>query len=335
MFFSLEALKAKKGDCLLVHFGTSDQPTLLVIDGGPSGVYRQSLQKRLKDLQLSRAPDGSLDIHLMLVSHIDDDHIKGILDLTRELRESRAEKKMPMCKVKTLWHNSFDDVVGNHVDTFIEETQSDLGAAAINGEFTPDLALDHPEAAMLVASVPQGRQLRDDAKLLEFVVNKPFDSIVEASGGANIDPPLATGLDVVVVGPTADRVEAFQEKWDKELKKRNLDQPDTISAADYLDKSVWNLASIVVLLRSGDKEILLTGDGRGDYILEGMEDAGLFENGKRHISILKVPHHGSSNNVEPDFFRAHNRGSLRHIRRRITWKSECRDAENDIRCAPG
>ena len=49
--------------------------------------------------------------------------------------------------------------------------------------------------------------------------------------------------------------------------------------------------------------MLLTGDARGDKILEGMELAGLLErNGKKHVDLLKVPHHGSDNNMEPIFF---------------------------------
>ena len=36
--FSLEVVRARKGDCLLLHYGTEKQPRLGLIDGGPSGV---------------------------------------------------------------------------------------------------------------------------------------------------------------------------------------------------------------------------------------------------------------------------------------------------------
>ncbi len=302
MYFTMEALKAKKGDSLLIHVGTRQSPTLLVVDGGPSGVYRRSLKKRLHALRDERAPGGSLPIRLLMVSHIDDDHIKGILDLTRELREQKADQALPSFEIAGLWHNSFDDVVGNHVDAFVEAAHGQLGPAAVSGEFVPDLALANPEAAMVVASVPQGRQLRDDARLLGLSVNAPFDSVVASAAGAVVDPPIADGLDVVVLGPNPERVRAFQQEWDRELRRRGLDRPEDVDVAAYLDRSVWNLASIVVLLRAHGKEMLLTGDGRGDYILEGLEEAGLLRDGRRHIDLLKLPHHGSSNNVELGFF---------------------------------
>src|SRR5262249_39319588 len=76
---------------------------------------------------------------------------------------------------------------------------------------------------------------------------------------------------------------------------------DTLAA--YVDKSVPNLSSIVVLARSHGKSILLTGDARGDKILEGLEKIGeVAPGGKLHVDILKVPHHGSSNNLDRDFF---------------------------------
>ena len=49
--------------------------------------------------------------------------------------------------------------------------------------------------------------------------------------------------------------------------------------AAFVDKSVPNLSSIVVLAELGGKSMLLTGDARGDKILEGMELAGLLETG--------------------------------------------------------
>ena len=49
---------------------------------------------------------------------------------------------------------------------------------------------------------------------------------------------------------------------------------------------------------------LLTGDARGDKILEGLELVNLMEKGGTvHVDVLKVPHHGSAHNLEDDFFR--------------------------------
>jgi hypothetical protein len=57
------------------------------------------------------------------------------------------------------------------------------------------------------------------------------------------------------------------------------------------------------MVESGDKSILLTGDARGDKILAGLESTGVIEDGgKLHVDVLKVPHHGSANNLTRSFF---------------------------------
>lgn len=51
------------------------------------------------------------------------------------------------------------------------------------------------------------------------------------------------------------------------------------------------------------KRILLTGDGRGDHTLEGLEKAGFMTpGGKMDVDILKMPHHGSVRDVAPEYF---------------------------------
>ncbi|MCA8950253.1 MAG: hypothetical protein KDE27_12180, partial [Planctomycetes bacterium] len=66
-----------------------------------------------------------------------------------------------------------------------------------------------------------------------------------------------------------------------------------------------NLASIMFLLESGGKSVLLTGDGHWQDVLHGLENAGRLDaEGRLHVDALKVPHHGSEHNTHPDFARA-------------------------------
>ena len=97
---------------------------------------------------------------------------------------------------------------------------------------------------------------------------------------------------------------ALQKKhddWLKKLKEKGKIPRQALAA--YVDKSVPNLSSIVVLAKAGGKTMLLTGDARGDKILEGLELVGALEpGGTLHVDLLKVPHHGSANNLDAGFF---------------------------------
>lgn len=299
MVFTLEALHAQFGDSLLLHYGDGDAPKLMVIDGGPAGVYQDSLRPRLEELR----GDGQLAIQLVMVSHIDRDHITGIIALTRELIEAKAAGDPLPYKVVKLWHNSFGDLVGGNSGAL----GSALGAAVGAGADIPaHLPLSEPAAA-IVADVGQGITLRNNAKKLALQVNAPFKRLVTAPETGRKVLDMGDGLKFTVVGPNKQRLDALRAEWaltqEKMKKAKEAKDAETIAAA-FVDKSVPNLSSIVVLAEAGGKTMLLTGDARGDDILAGLKTAKLLEGGKLHVDLLKLPHHGSDRNVATEFFRA-------------------------------
>jgi hypothetical protein len=159
------------------------------------------------------------------------------------------------------------------------------------------------QESSLVASVGQGRELRDLVKRFGLDGNKPFGSIVKYPHAKN--PVSIPGLELTVVGPDEKNLKALQEDWDKKVKAL-LEKKDKASKAEvaaYLDRSVYNLSSIVVLAKSEGKTMLLTGDARGDYTLQALRAAGLLKDGKPlKVDLLKLPHHGSDRDVDRDYF---------------------------------
>jgi len=118
MIFSLDVRRARQGDCLLLHYGTKDRPGLVMIDGGPRGVYGEHLKPRLHAIRKAHGLDANkpLDVDLLIVSHVDDDHIHGILDLTKELLEARRERQPQFVQVSSFWHNSFGEIIDHKPD---------------------------------------------------------------------------------------------------------------------------------------------------------------------------------------------------------------------------
>jgi len=297
MIFSLEALQAFHGDSLLLHAGTADAPLLVLIDGGPSGTWEVSLQPRLEQLRAERG-GGALQIDLAMVSHIDDDHVHGMVDFAGELVTQQLDSQPLSYAVQTLWHNSFDDVIGNDAD--------DLRTAAVEvlSEPVGDPRADEIRAAGLaiVASVGQGRELRDQADQLGWGVNEPFDGpvVLPKEGVRTIK---LGGLTLTVVCPHAAQLEKLHDAWDKWLKQHpKVSAKDQAATAAFTDNSPYNLSSIVVLAECDGRRMLLTGDARGDHILSGLDEAQVAQDGKTHVDILKLPHHGSIRNLADEFF---------------------------------
>ena len=143
-------------------------------------------------------------------------------------------------------------------------------------------------------------RLRQDAERLGCIINNGKTLLA-----APLPLDMGNGLKATIVGPLKEQLEALQQEWDKEIKKKqHASAKDHAAAiAAYVDTSVPNLSSIVVLAELDGKRILLTGDARGDFIMTGLEEAKALDHGKLHLDVLKVPHHGSERDLEEDFFR--------------------------------
>jgi hypothetical protein len=293
MIFTLEALDAGQGDALLLHYGSTEKPLVAVIDGGPSGVYKRSLRPRLEQLRAARNPGGPLELQLLAVSHIDDDHIRGVLDLTAQLMEEEEENRDRSYEIRALWHNSFDDVVGDGGAGAVPASVATLGTGGAPA--AAGVLVSRP-AQLVVASIDQGRRLRDNARGLKLDLNTPFQDVVVAP--REVD--WKDGLKLTIVSPDEHRLADLHEKWDSFVRKK---QAAPASVAAFLDTSVFNLSSIVVLAEAGGRKMLLTGDARGDDVLAGLQQAGLLDQPPLEVDLLKLPHHGSDRNVETDFFR--------------------------------
>lgn len=308
MPFELEALRANKGDCLLLHFGKAATPRIAVIDGGTARTYEPALKPRLAEIREERGLGHGipLTIDLLMVSHIDDDHIHGILELTGEMVEAKDNMQPPPYRIRSVWHNSFNDLIEATEQDLARSIQASFGAAS-----TTDMALSRSpnlstDAAKILVSVSQGLTLRDHVRKLDLSLNPQFPRLVmQSTAPASEDAiELDDGLRLTVVGPREPELRALREKHRKFLDDKAKDKASPESAlAAFSDKSVPNLSSIVVLAEQGGKSILLTGDARGDHILEGLRTDGLLTATKPCVvDVLKVPHHGSDNNVTREFF---------------------------------
>lgn len=282
--FRLEALQARHGDCLLLHWGEGDDRKVALIDGGPEGTYRAVLKPRLESLA-GELGEERVPLQLMMLSHIDDDHINGLLDLADEV-----ERETAPAEILLMWHNSLEGLLEGK----LPEPESKIATASVRAGFRETGEWDDRDE-MVLASVPQGQRLHAFAKRagLDETMNEPFRPLVMRRDGQR--PGTIEGLELIVVAPDEEAVEKLRKAWREH-------RDDSILAA-YKDRSPYNLSSIVVIARFGERSMLLTGDALGREILEGLEKLGLLApGGKIHFDLIKLPHHGSQNNVALDFY---------------------------------
>lgn len=302
MRFSLEALQAGRGDSLIVHYGQGSPGRFIVIDGGPDPTYKNVLRPRLDALKgACQDPyTEKLLIDLLLVSHIDDDHIAGVVKLLQALQRAEEEGDPLPFLIQTIWHNSFDDLLGRGAEELQDKLAQTASAtlAGLGGGHLDQLS------AGVIASVKQGREVRRLARQLGIPLNSGFDDLVVAGESSPTTLQIAERIRLQVLGPTQRRLRELQREWEKVV--RRLHERDEASLAAFVDRSVSNLSSIVILLEAqiGQRtaRMLLTGDARGDDLLKMIDEYRLAPAGKLHVDIFKIPHHGSDRNSDPKLF---------------------------------
>ncbi|MEN8106701.1 MAG: hypothetical protein ABFS22_01700 [Pseudomonadota bacterium] len=283
--FILDAVEARFGDCILIRWG-DDLSKIMLIDGGPSSVYEDRLEPVIDEIrgELGVSADASLDLELAAVSHIDGDHVLGIEQLLKAIKDARNDQLAEKVRIKKFWLNNFDDIL--------------TGGGATPSAVLASLGTHAPptlvgEVAAVLASVPQGRRTRDLARGLQLPGNMAAGQLVKSGDTL----ALPDDMDITVVAPASDELDALQDLW------VNTPVADRATIAANIDPSIPNLSSIVMLLNRNGATALLTGDARGDLIRKALASAGLLDaEGKLHVNVLKLQHHGSKNNMIPEFF---------------------------------
>ena len=278
-------VQAEYGDCFILESNVGGKSINILIDGGPSQTFGNHLKPALQQLLLN----GKLD--LMVLSHIDNDHIIGLLDLLEEIKDERESGSKELAKVEKIWHNSFEDLL-----QLQEEPMKLLGNylyiqnSGKKNEITNSL---------LMKGFQQGTDLTKLAKLLKIPINPDFDKLIVITN--KIKSVNLNDITLHLLGPTKKNVDKLQKEWKKWFKKRTSES--FTGLIQILDKSVPNLASISFLAELKNRKILFTGDGVGQGVVEVLsKNLMLDRNGRFHVDVLKVPHHGSDRNTTREFF---------------------------------
>ena len=279
MGLKLEVVKANEGDCLLLHYGDGDTPALTLIDGGTPIAYGEYLEKRLRQLREDLVGDGEpLPLELVMVSHIDQDHIGGVRKLLEAI-ESATDKHTDLpYEVGQLWHNGFRQLTGADEKSVEEAEKASLDAV--------------PEAGAIVAAAKEGASTSTLATTLGIPRNDEGELVL---AGAKLE--LDGGLELTVIGPTEKQVDDLRDEWAKEV---GLDPDELVPAS--LQETVSNLSSLIVVAEYDGKRILLTGDAVAEDILAGLEKHGFLKKEPARFDVFKLPHHGDDGSVSEELF---------------------------------
>lgn len=252
----LKVFFASDGDCLLL---TSRDGRNALVDGGRSTTFQKETWPALQALAKARKP-----IDLLVVSHIDSDHITGILWLMERVAEwelfdhqrragrnpSIAQPAIPRPpKIERFWHNAWRAQVGElagPIEGYLSQAAEGLELSAPDRERLPRASLDAIEAVEdLAVSIPEGvellRMVENDTPIVR---NKDFGGkLVLRKSGAQ---PVALGTtSLTVIGPGRKDLERLREDWRKWLEKTSPPPAPPSTGAGPLAEAEQVVTSLV------------------------------------------------------------------------------------------
>jgi beta-lactamase superfamily II metal-dependent hydrolase len=287
-FFRIKMLPARQGDALWVEYGEGEDVCRILIDGGPIGAFRAL------DAEVQALPEGGKGVELLVISHVDTDHIEGVIRLLAEQRG-----RWPI-DPGDIWFNGWRhlreaSLLGGREGDFLSALIRKRAFAKWNKAFSRDAVVVRPDQELPVVELRNGMRLTllsPDPDSLASMADK-WQQDVDTFGLRPGDLDAAwdqlveqTKYHVAegVLGGGAD----FGEKLRKQL---------------AADQSLANGTSIAFLAEFAGKSCLFLADAHADVICSSLKRLIPEGSGPIRVDAVKMPHHGSRNNVSEELMR--------------------------------
>lgn len=266
---NLFVLPAHNGDAFLLEYlGIDQQFHRIWIDGG---LVRSYMEKGRPVLQSIIQQDAKID--LMIVTHIDQDHIGGVLAF---VNDSNLSKDF----VKRFWFNS-----------------GLLIASQFDHEPDPRRNVGFQTIGFQTRSLNQGIKLEEFLLKSQRWHEKPIQHPHEEE---------IAGAKIKVLSPNEENLLKLDREWEAEEASKSRSIPDTdfeesieVLAAkkEEEDSSIANGSSIAFLFSLKNKGILFLGDAHPSDIVQALKKQGYSKKKKLKVSYVKLSHHASKRSV--------------------------------------
>jgi hypothetical protein len=271
--FTIEMLPGREGDCLWIEYGAAADVHRILIDGGRKGTWK-ALSGRI-----DAAADKPCHFDLMVITHVDADHIEGVLELLKS--------KSKAIVIDEIWFNGWKHLDENEIETF----------GPVQGE-------------MLTYAITK-RKIKWNSYFNGKAVAVPKTGFGDCT--------LPGGMNISLLSPTRESLLTLKPVWEKACAdagikpgaERYTEPPsgfesfgaldvDKLAGTSFqTDPSETNGSSIAFIAKFEQKSLLLAGDAHPDVLLEGIKKRQI-DGKKLPIDAFKVPHHGSKYNFNND-----------------------------------
>ena len=311
----IKMFPAKNGDSFLIQTGTMHN-SFILIDGGYSSTFTNYIKPELMKLN-----EQNYKLGLVVNTHIDEDHIKGIIKFVQDNGVSTHTNIIP---IENFWHNSLRSITDtinppSQYSKPDKELLTQISTMGYSNHDTGDSEISARQGSSLAKWLVQYKYNWNSGEGYQSINTQTMPTFSLKDNEEVI---------IKVLSPTPDALEQLRGKWKKDLKKLGFvgnalnqefddgfefllskDQANTtsnlISSSEkelediYIpDTSITNRSSISIIIECEGKRLFFLGDSWSEDIESSL--IALYGDDKQIIfDAIKVSHHGSSNNTSP------------------------------------
>lgn len=253
----IKVLPANCGDCIILTFDDGDNIKNILIDGGVGSIYDDIL----KD-EIIKIKGSNQKIDLLIVTHTDDDHIKGIIKFIEDDTTNDC--------IKEVWFNSWTNFGGKEVK--LSHQGKEISAKSAR-------TLENKLKEMNIWNntlIHQGIYRKYNKAKITVV--SPNETSLN-----NLKNYLKNEFNISESDDRKKSIEFLQKRTFKE------------------DDKIPNGSSIAFIFEYKDKKLLFTGDSFPSIVLEGLEKMKFIDDTKKlKLDYIKLSHHASKKNISDE-----------------------------------
>jgi beta-lactamase superfamily II metal-dependent hydrolase len=264
----LNILKAHHGDCCVIEcFDYNEEPYIILIDGGPKENYRTSLVHDLNQYN---------KIDLIILTHIDDDHVGGLLEyLTSSIANKHEFDKIIINAPNLLTVNKKGTQIsmdqGVKFEKMLKEKRPEI---EIIGNITEKTNLDN--------YLPSGIEIKflspNKIALKNLYSNWPILK----------EPDIDTQISIEIL-----KAKDFDISFDELSKNNDIEKK--------IKSDIYNASSLAFSVKTLNFHGLFMGDAHSSIISKNLSKLYNDDDEPILFDYVKLSHHGSKFNISNEF----------------------------------
>lgn len=312
----IKSLNAYNGDCFFIYF--PEEKFNILKDGG----YTNTFNKIKKELEIIK--ERGEHLNLLVVTHIDNDHINGIIKL---IKENGSNEESKIIKIDEIWFNSYfnSPTLKNEISIsdenikklkiFIKESYDiysstevgtkegiKLSNLLINGKYVVNSSNDFKAINIEETNeIQKGNitfkflsPLKKDLEEIDILFNEKLE-FLENKDGIIYEKSLNDYFEKFLISLEENNIEVRSQ----EISTEN----DIVKLAEKEDEeknSLNNKTSIAFIIEYNDKKLIFLGDASLNVYSNQLNK--IYPNlDEVNFDFIKLSHHGSKYNISKKF----------------------------------